>query len=68
MPKVVWLRPIRGRYGKTVQRIEATLVAIEEDWCTAELENGERHSARTEDVMLVRMLAHRRKHGRKVNR
>jgi hypothetical protein len=29
MPKVIWLKPIRGRYGKTVQRIEATLAVDE---------------------------------------
>jgi hypothetical protein len=54
MPKVVWLRPIRGRYGKTVQRIEATLISVTEDYCTIELENGERFAARTEDVKLMK--------------
>lgn len=53
MSKVIWLKPRRGRYGKTVQRIEATLVAVGEEWCTVELSNGERRAARTEDVTLV---------------
>lgn len=53
-PKIVWLKPIRGRYGKTVQRIEATLVAVGEEWCTVELENGERRAARAADVKLVK--------------
>jgi hypothetical protein len=49
MPKVIWLKPVLGRYGKTTQRIEATLVAAGEDCCTVELENGERYSAKTCD-------------------
>ena len=48
--QVIWLRPVRGRYGKTVQRIEATLIAVGEHYCTVELENGERRVAKTEDV------------------
>jgi len=56
MPKVIWLKPVRGRYGKTVQRIEATLVAVGEQWCTVELSNGERRTARTEDIKLVKVV------------
>ena len=55
MPKVIWLKPLRGRYGKTVQRVEATLVAVGEEWCTVELTNGERRAVRVEDVKLVKV-------------
>ncbi|HEU5234882.1 MAG TPA: hypothetical protein VFU50_18640 [Terriglobales bacterium] len=54
MPKVIWLKPVRGRYGKSVQRIEATLVAVSENWCTVELSNGERCVAKNEHVRLAR--------------
>ncbi|HET9741422.1 MAG TPA: hypothetical protein VFQ00_01620 [Terriglobales bacterium] len=54
IPKVIWLKPVLGRYGKTVQRIEATLIAVDECWCTVELENGERRAARVEDLKLVK--------------
>ena len=52
--KVIWLRPVRSRYGKTLQRVEATLITASEEYCTVELENGERHAAKTEDVKLVK--------------
>ena len=52
--KVIWLKKVRGRYGKTIQRIQATLITASEEYCTVELENGERHAARTEDVRLVK--------------
>jgi hypothetical protein len=54
LPKVVWLKPVRGRYGKTVQRIQATLIAVKDEYCTIELANGERRAARVEDVKLVK--------------
>jgi hypothetical protein len=54
MPKVVWLKPVRSRYGKTIQRIPATLIAVGETHCTIELENGERRAAKVEDVKLVK--------------
>ena len=54
LPKVIWLKPVRGRYGKTIQRIEATLVAVGETYCTIELPSGERRAARVEDVKLVK--------------
>lgn len=37
-----------------MQRIEATLIAVGETYCTIELENGERSAARVEDVRLVK--------------
>ena len=52
--KVIWLKKVRGRYGKTVQRIQATLITASEEYCTVELENGERYAAKTEDVKLVK--------------
>jgi hypothetical protein len=54
VPKVIWLKPVLGRYGKTIQRIEATLVAVGEEWCTVELSNGQRCAARTQDVKLLK--------------
>ena len=59
LPKVIWLRPVRGRYGKTVQRIEATLITASEQYCTVELESGERYAAKTEDVKLVKKASTR---------
>ena len=56
MTKVIWLKPIRGRYGKTAQRIEAKLIAVDEMWCTVELENGEQCVANTADVKLVKAV------------
>lgn len=53
MPTVIWLKPIQGRYGKTVQRI-ATLIAVDEEWCTVELPDGQRCAAKTEHVKLVK--------------
>jgi hypothetical protein len=55
--KVIWLKKVRGRYGKTTQRIEATLVTAGESYCTVELENGERYAAKTEDVKLVKKVS-----------
>jgi hypothetical protein len=52
--RVIWMKKVRDRYGKTVQRVPATLVAVTEEWCTVEVENGERHAARTEDVRLMK--------------
>ena len=52
--KVIWLKPIRGRYGKTIQRLQATLIIVGEEWCTVELENGERRAARVKDVKLIK--------------
>ena len=49
-----FLKPVRGHYGKIMQRIEATLVAVGEEWCTVELENGEHRAAPVEDVKLVK--------------
>lgn len=40
MPRVIWLKPVRGRYGKTIQRIAATLITASEHYCTVELESG----------------------------
>ena len=54
MPKVIWLKPVLGRYGKTVQRIEAKLIAVGEDYCTVELADGQRCAAKTEHVKLAK--------------
>ena len=54
MLKVVWLKPVLGRYGKTVQRIEATLMAVGEDWCTVELLDGQRCAAKIKQVKLLK--------------
>lgn len=54
MPKVIWLKPVKGKYGKTIQRIQATLITANKDYCTVELENGERYAAKTQDVKLVK--------------
>ena len=54
LPKVVWLKSVRTRYGKSVQRIEATLIAMGDEYCTIELADGERRAAKVEDVKLLR--------------
>ena len=54
MPKVIWLKPVLSRFGKTVQRIEANLIAVGEDWCTVELAEGTRCAAKTADVKLTK--------------
>lgn len=54
MAKVIWLKTVRGPYGKIIQRIPARLITVGEDWCTVELDNGERYAAKTEDVKLVK--------------
>jgi hypothetical protein len=53
MPKVIWFKTVKGRSGKELQRIEATLVCAGEEYCTVEVD-GERFSARTEDVKLAK--------------
>jgi hypothetical protein len=52
--KVIWLKKVRGRYGQTIQRIQATLITASEEYCTVELETGERYAAKTGDVKLVK--------------
>lgn len=54
MLKVVRLKPVFGRYGKTVQRMGATLIAAGEDWCTVELPDGQRCAAKIEQVKLLK--------------
>ena len=54
MPKVIWLKPVLGRYGKTTKRIEATLIAVGEDYCTVELPDGQRCAAKTEHLKLAK--------------
>lgn len=54
MPKVIWLKPVLGRFGKTAQRIKATLIAVGEDWSTVELPDGARCAAKTEHVKLAK--------------
>lgn len=53
MPKVVWLDRVHGPNGITVQRVEATLIGIEETWCTIEFASGERWSVLTEQIEFV---------------
>jgi len=53
MPKVIWLKPVKGRYGATVQRIEATLIAVGEEWCTVELPDGTRCGVKTDQIKLL---------------
>jgi len=59
MPKVIWLRPVRGRNGKTVERIECVLIAAAEDYCTVELPDGQRCAAKTADVKLAKADSNR---------
>ena len=54
VPNVIRLKALLGRYGKTVQSIEAPFVAVGEEWCTVELKNRERSAARAADGKLVK--------------
>jgi hypothetical protein len=54
MPKVIWLKPVRTQYRKSVQRIEATLIAADEDYRTVELNDVQRCAVQTEQVKLVK--------------
>jgi hypothetical protein len=54
LPKVVWLKPVRGTNRNTVQRIEAIVIGVKDEYCTMELVNGERRTAKVEDKKLVK--------------
>lgn len=53
MPKLIRLKPVSTRYGKSVQRIEAIVICVGEMSIAVEV-NGERFSAKTADLKLAK--------------